>query len=233
MKLAALGLSYAAASGWVGAVKSTLCRWLKREPLDQPELRGRVLEMDGLWTRTAAGRVEMKVIRDEGGKALATFASWEAAIDQAWRQGATASAHVVSDGDRAIAAGLEMVYGRAVPHQLCHFSASGGLREYRRNLGWDGWAEARRLLASASVAEAQRWARRVVALTGGPAEYWCRKALREGLRHLQTGQTRFKTTSRLERQNREYRRRERQGTVWSPHNLLILLQKRGLINQTT
>ena len=46
MKLAALGLSYAAASGWVGAVKSTLCRWLQREPLDQPELRGRVLEMD-------------------------------------------------------------------------------------------------------------------------------------------------------------------------------------------
>ncbi len=33
VKLAALGLSYAAASGWVGAVKSTLCRWLKREPL--------------------------------------------------------------------------------------------------------------------------------------------------------------------------------------------------------
>ena len=225
-----MGLSYAAASGWVGAVKSTLCRWLKREPLDQPELRGRVLEMDGLWTRTAAGRVEMKVIRDERGKALATFASWEAAIDQVWRQGAAAPDHVVSDGDRAIAAGLEMVYGREVPHQLCHFHL---LREYRRNLGSEGWAEARRLLASASVAEAQRWARRVVALTGGQAEYWCRKALREGLRHLQTGQGRFKTTSRLERQNREYRRRERQGTVWSPHNLSILLQKRGLINHTT
>ena len=225
-----MGLSYAAASGWVGAVKSTLCRWLKREPVGQPQLSGRVLEVDGLWTRTAAGRVEMKVIRDEKGVALATFASWEAAIDQAWQQGATAPVHVVSDGDRAIAAGLEMVYGREVPHQLCHFHL---LREYRRNLGWDGWAEARRLLASVSVAEGRRWARRVVALTGGQAEYWCRKALRQGLRHLETGQTDFKTTSRLERQNREYRRRERMGTVWSPHNLLILLQKRGLINQTT
>ena len=223
-------MSYAAASGWVGTVKSTLCRWLKREPLGWPTWEGRVLELDGLWTRTAAGRVEMKVIRDEKGKALATFADWETALDPAWQHGAVAPDHVVSDGDRAIAAGRQMVYGREVPHQLCHFHL---LREYRRNLGWDGWTEARRLLASASVTEGQRWAQRVVALTGGQAEYWCRKALREGLRHLQTGQAQFKTTSRLERQNREYRRRERQGTVWSPHNLLILLQKRGLINQTT
>ncbi len=37
----------------------------------------------------------------------------------------------------------------------------------------------------------------------------------------------------LERQNREYRRREKMGTVWSPHNLLALLQIMGLINQTT
>ena len=141
----------------MGAVKSTLCRWLRREPLGQPQLTGRVLELDGLWTRTAAGRVEMKVIRDEKGVALATFAGWEATIDQAWRNGVTAPVHVVSDGDRAIAAGLQMVYGPEVPHQLCHFHL---LREYRRNLGWDGWAEARGLLASASVAERQRWARR-------------------------------------------------------------------------
>ena len=151
-----------------GAVKSTLCRWLKREPLGWPTWEGRVLELDGLWTRTAAGRVEMKVIRDEKGKALATFADWETALDQAWQHGAVAPDHVVSDGDRAIAAGRQMVYGREVPHQLCHFHL---LREYRRNLGWDGWTEARRLLASASVTEGQRWAQRVVALTGGPAEY--------------------------------------------------------------
>ena len=137
------------------------------------------------------------------------------AIDQAWQQGAVAPVHVVSDGDRATAAGLQTVYGQEVPHQLCHFHL---LREYRRNLGWDGWAEARRRLASESVAEGQQWARRVEALTGGQARYWCRKALRQGLRHLQTGQGRFKTTSRLERQNREYRRREKMGTVWTPHN---------------
>ena len=106
------------------------------------------------------------------------------AIDLAWQQGAVAPVHVVSDGDRAIAAGLQTVYGQEVPHQLCHFHL---LREYRRNLGWDGWAEARRLLASESVAEGQQWARRVVALTGGQARYWCRKALRQGLRHLETG----------------------------------------------
>ena len=52
MRLAALGLSYAAASGWVGAVKSTLCRWLKREPLDRPTLTGRVLK----WMVCGRGR---------------------------------------------------------------------------------------------------------------------------------------------------------------------------------
>ena len=77
------------------------------------------------------------------------------------------------------------------------------------------------------------WARRIVALTEGRARYWCEKALRQGLRHLETGEWRYKTTSRLERQNREYRCREKAGTVWSPHNLLALLQQRGLINQTT
>ena len=45
-----------------------------------------------------------------------------------------------------------MVYGREVPYQLCQFHL---LREYRRNLGWEGWSEARRVLA----------------LTGGQAEY--------------------------------------------------------------
>ena len=55
----------------------------------------------------------------------------------------------------------------------------------------------------------------------------------KGLTHLRTGQEKYRTTSHLERKNREYRRREKMGTVWSPHNLLALLQIRGLINQTT
>ena len=244
--MAALGLSYAAASGWVGAVKSSLCRWLRRTPpyqvrgrlLQLPQLVGRVLEMDGLWTRTRAGPVEMKVVRDENGVALGSFAGWGEVIDLAWQQGATAPVHpvsstgqaLVSDGDRAIAAGIAMVYGSKAPHQLCHFHL---LREYRRNLGWAGWREARQLLGSESSAAAMVWARRVMALTEGRARYWCEKALTQGLRHLETGEWRYQTTSRLERQNREYRRREKMGTVWSPHNLLALLQKRGLINQTT
>ena len=70
-------------------------------------------------------------------------------------------------------------------------------------------------------------------MTEGKGAYWCRKALNQGLRHLDTGQARYKTTSRLERLNRELRRREKMGTVWSPHNLLALLEIRGLINQTT
>ena len=186
-----------------------------------------------MWTRTVDGPRELKVIRDERGVALGSFARWEEVIDQAWQRGATAPVHLVSDGDQAIAAAIALVYGREAPHQLCHFSASGGLREHRRKLGWEGWTEARELLASETWAEAQRHGTRLVALTGGRATYWCRKALGAGMRHLKTEQTKYKTTSRLERQNREYRRRERMGTVWSPHNLLALLQKRGLINETT
>ena len=64
-----------------------------------------------------------------------------------------------------------------------------------------------------------------------------------GLLYLDTRQERYKTTSRLERLNRELRRREKlnrelrrrekMGTVWSIHNLLALLEIRGLLNQTT
>lgn len=68
---------------------------------------------------------------------------------------------------------------------------------------------------------------------GRQGAYWCRKALDQGLRHLDTGQEQYKTTSRLERLNRELRRREKLGTVWSPYNLPALLEIRGLINQTT
>ena len=81
--------------------------------------------------------------------------------------------------------------------------------------------------------EGVKYAKGIVALTGGRSASWCRKALTQGLRHLDTGQERYKTTSRLERLNRELRRREKLGTVWSPHNLLALLQIRGLVNHTT
>ena len=56
------------------------------------------------------------------------------------------------------AAGIDPVYGRGGPHQLCVFHLR---REYWRNLGSTGFAEARRLVRQ----------------TAGAAAYWRRKAL--------------------------------------------------------
>ena len=163
-----------------------------------------------------------------------TFGPWAEAIDRAWQLGAQHPIHLVSDGDGAIASEIDLVYGRGAPHQLCVFHL---LREYRRNIGKVGFAEARHLLSAASVSEGRRWARRIVRVTGGAARYWCEKALTKGLRHLTTGQVGHRTTSRLERHNRELRRREQMGTQmgawWMEYNLLALLANRGLLNQTT
>ena len=131
-------------------------------------------------------------------------------IDRARQLGAQHPEHLVSDGDGAIAAGIELVYGGEAPHQLCAFRL---LREYRRNIGVAGFAAARRLLDATSIAEGREWARRIMRLTDGVARYWCEKALSKGLRHLATGQVAHRTTSRLERHNRELRRREQLGTV--------------------
>ena len=79
-------------------------------------------------------------------------------IDRAWQLGAQHPAHLVSNGDGAIAAGIELVYGGEAPHQLCAFHL---LREYRRNIGASGFAAARRLLNAGSVAEGREWARRM------------------------------------------------------------------------
>ena len=101
-----------------------------------------------------------------------------------------------------------------------------------------GFAEAQGLLWSANLAEGRQWAQRLRRATGGAAGYWCAKALSKGLRHLTTGQTRQRTiiyfqSGRLERHNRELRRREKLGTVWTEHNLLALPQIQGRLNQTT
>ena len=216
----------------MGCVKSTVCQWLQKVPLTAQELPpDGVLELDGLWTRTSRGHTELKVIRDTAeGMALGAFGSWTEVIDRAWQLGAQHPQHPVSDGDGAIAAGIELLYGGEAPHQLCAFYL---LREYRRNIGVAGYAAARRLLDAGSLAEGREWARRIMRATAGAARYWCEKALHKGLRHLATGQASHRTTSRLERHNRELRRREKLGTVWTEHNLLALLQEQGLINQTT
>ncbi len=164
------------------------------------------------------------------GNVMATFGDWEAAVNEAYMRGAQSPRHIVSDGDRAIASAIDMVYGDAANHQLCQFHL---LREYLRNIGETGFSEALKLLRSESVDEARTHAKHVVYLSGGEAEYWCEKALDKGLAHLVSGQSRYKTTSLLERLNRELRRRERMGTWWNPHNLLVLLQSRGLLTSTT
>ena len=51
--------------------------------------------------------------------------------------------------------------------------------------------------------------------------------------HLETGCAGRRTTSRLERFHRELSRRGRMGTGWIKHNLLVLLQMRGLLHSTT
>ena len=172
--------------------------------------------MDGIWTRFLSGPMELKVIRGDLGVVLGHFGSWEEAIDRGWQAGAQDSLHLVSDGDRAIAQGLQLVYGRQAPRQLCYFHL---LQEYRRNISWEEWEEAKKLLSSQSRREGADYVKRIVAVTGGRGAYWCRNALNQGLRLLDTGQERYKTTSRLERLNRELRRQEKLGTAWSPHNL--------------
>ena len=117
ISLAAQELSYARAGNWVGCVKSTVCKWLEKAPLATPQLPpDGTLEMDGLWTRTSRGRTELKVIRAAAaGTALGAFGSWAEVIDRAWQLGAQRPAHLVSDGDGAIAAGIELVYGGEAP----------------------------------------------------------------------------------------------------------------------
>ena len=49
ISLAAQGLSYARDGNWVGCVKSTVCKWLRKTPLTAPELPpDGTLELDGL-----------------------------------------------------------------------------------------------------------------------------------------------------------------------------------------
>ena len=112
--------SYARAGQWVGCVKSTIGKWLRRTPLTETQFatadagartRPLALELDGLRTYTRAGRTELKVIRGANtGVALGPFGRWVEVIDRAWQP-----AQLVSDEDTAIAAGIELVYGRGAP----------------------------------------------------------------------------------------------------------------------
>lgn len=204
----------------LGFVKSSLCKWLKKGEQAQTAPKGNVIEMDGLWTRTEAGEAELKVVRDDEGQVNLAFGSWLVVVEGLYRGGLEKPRHIVSDGDKAIEGAISFVYGSETPHQLCQFHL---LQEYQRNIGKAGFAEAKALLNSRCLEEAYGWAQLAQAASGGKAGYWCEKALAKGLTFLQTGQERLKTTSRLERLQRELRRRERLGTRWLSHNLVILL----------
>ena len=105
----------------MGCAKSALCRWLRRLALARPRLPGVVWELDGLWTRSRQGGRELKVLRDETGAVWGTFGSWAAVLSLAEKSRAAPPRHLVSAGDRAIAAAIHWVYGRAAPQQLCIF----------------------------------------------------------------------------------------------------------------
>ena len=156
---------------------------------------------------------------------MEAFVPWAEVIDRAWQLGAEHPEHLVSDGNGAIAAGIGLVYGGEGHISRARFACCGSICGTLGGGGICGGAaaECRQFSGSGGLCGALRE-------TDGAASYWCAKALVKGLRHLMTGQASYRTTSRLERHNRELRRREQLRTVWTEHNLLALLPEQGLIN---
>jgi hypothetical protein len=111
-----LDLSYSKVGQLLGFAKSTLCKWLKQEPSVESSLRGEAVELDGLWTQTRAGREELKIARDEQEAVFLSFGGWEQVVEGLYEGGLGEPAHMVSDGDPAIAGAIELVYGAQVPH---------------------------------------------------------------------------------------------------------------------
>ena len=92
------------------------------------------LELDGLWTRTRRGRTELKAIRAAAaGTALRAFGPWTEMNNRAWQLGSHHPAHSVRDGDGAIAAGVELVYGGKCRISCACFICCGSIGG---TLGW-------------------------------------------------------------------------------------------------
>ena len=107
------------------------------------------------------------------------------------------------------------------------------LRECKRNIGDARFSEANALLGSDDMKRSRAYAGRIVALTSDKALYRRVKALRKGLPHLRTGESRCRATSLLERFNREIRAHERTGTVGTVHSLLLVpLRLRDVLDRT-
>ena len=171
---------------------------------------------------------ELKVIRAAtAGTALGAFGPWAEVIDRAWQLGAQRPAHLVSDGDGAIASRIELVYGGEAAHQL---SLLRLLREYRRNIGVAGFVAARRLLDATSLAEGRAMGAADYALDGWGSALLVRESVVQRAASFDDGAGGASADFAFERHNRELRRREQLGTVWTEHNLLALLPEQGLLN---
>ena len=70
------------------------------------------------------------MVRDDHGSVMVSFERWSDVVDEAYNQRVQEPTHLVSDGDRAIAGAIQMVYGSKAAHQLCQFHL---LQEYRRS----------------------------------------------------------------------------------------------------
>ena len=70
------------------------------------------------------------MVRDDHGSVMVSFERWSDVVDEAYNQRVQEPIHLVSDGDRAIAGAMQIVYGSKTAHQLCQFHL---LQEYRRS----------------------------------------------------------------------------------------------------
>ena len=127
---------------------------------------------------------ELKVVRDETCATLGTFGSWEDAPDAVCDGGGVSPAHLVSDRDRAIESAIAPVYGSEAKQRSRRFHL---IKEYKRNMGAAGFAEARALLDGGSLPQARELAESIMSQAGGRAAYWCAKALKRGLSYLGAG----------------------------------------------
>ena len=122
-----------------------------------------------------------------------------------------------------------MAYDRGTPHQLCQFHL---LREYKRDIGKVGFSQAKALLRTDDMERAREYACRIVALPRGKAEgvALARQGIAKRIdastdgrrveipRDVAVGAVQSGDTGRA-----------RMGTAWTVHNLLALLQMRGVL----
>ena len=82
----------------------------------------------GCGREPAGGHTELKAIRSAAARtALGAFGPWAEVTDRAWQLGAEHPAHLVSDGNGAIAAGIGLVYGGEGHISRARFACCGSI----------------------------------------------------------------------------------------------------------